>query len=121
VPWYTQNKERGVEVIALAFERRDDFSYASERVKKMISRLKVNYPVLIAGVNDKEKAGKALPMLNRLVAWPTTIYIGKDGNVKKIYTGFSGPGTGSAFDEFKQEFNETVNSLLNEKVSTPKV
>jgi thiol-disulfide isomerase/thioredoxin len=121
VPWYTQNKERGVEVIAFAFERKDDFTYASERVKKMISRLKVNYPVLIAGINDKEKAGKALPMLNRLVAWPTTIYIGKDGNVKKIYTGFSGPGTGSAFDEFKQEFNETVNSLLNEKSSTPKV
>jgi thiol-disulfide isomerase/thioredoxin len=120
VPWYQKNKERGVEVIALAFERKDDFTYASERVKKMASRLKVNYPVLIAGVNDKEKAGKALPMLNKVVAWPTTIYIGKDGNVRKIYTGFSGPGTGSEYEEFKQEFNETVNSLLNEKSSVPK-
>jgi thiol-disulfide isomerase/thioredoxin len=119
VPWYEKNKQRGVEVIALAFERKDDFKYASDRVKKMITKLNVSYPVLIAGVNDKEKAASVLPMLTSFVAWPTTIYIGKDGKVKKIYTGFSGPGTGQEFEVFKQEFNETINSLLAEKVKFP--
>ena len=34
--WYRRNKDRGVEIIGLAYERKDDFSYASERVKKMV-------------------------------------------------------------------------------------
>lgn len=33
-PWYDKNKNRGVEIIGLAYERKDDFTYASQRVKK---------------------------------------------------------------------------------------
>jgi thiol-disulfide isomerase/thioredoxin len=113
-PWYEKNKERGVKVIGLAYERKDDFAYASERVKKMIDRFHVGYDFLIAGTSDKSKASETLPMLNEIVAFPTTIFIGKDGKVKEIYTGFSGPGTGKYYDEYVRQFNETVNSLLNE-------
>jgi hypothetical protein len=34
--------------------------------------------------------------------------------VRKIHTGFSGPGTGKYYEKFVEEFNETVNSLLKE-------
>src|SRR5690606_31161626 len=60
-PWYNANKERGVEVIGLAFERKDDFSYASARVKKMVGKMDVKYDILIAGTDDKENAAKSLP------------------------------------------------------------
>ena len=113
-PWYDANKERGVEVIGLAYERKDDFNYASSRVKKMTDKLNVGYEILIAGTDDKAKAAETLPMLNTVVAFPTTIFIGKDGKVKKIHTGFSGPGTGEYYEQFKEEFNQTVNSLLKE-------
>lgn len=118
IPWYTQNKDRGVEIIGLAYERKDDFTYASDRVKKMIEKYGVDYDFVIAGTNDKEKASLTLPMLNKVVAFPTTIFIGKDGKVKKIYTGFSGPGTGVYYDQGIQHFNETVNELLNEKLTS---
>jgi thiol-disulfide isomerase/thioredoxin len=98
VPWYEKNKDRGVEIIGLAYERKPDFDYASKRVKNMIGKLGIQYPVLIAGTNDKEKAAATLPMLNTVVAFPTTIFIGKDGKVKKIHTGFSGPGTGTYYE-----------------------
>jgi thiol-disulfide isomerase/thioredoxin len=117
-PWYRDNKDRGVEIIGLAYERKDDFTYASERVKKMIDKLNVPYDFVIAGTNNKEKASETLPQLNRVVAFPTTIFIGKDGKVKKIHTGFSGPGTGIYYDQFVQHFNETVNELLNEKIAS---
>lgn len=113
-PWYNENRHRGVEVIGLAYERKDDFNYASARVKKMAAKMDVGYEILIAGTDDKEKAGKTLPMLNAVVAFPTTIFIGKDGKVKKIHTGFNGPGTGHYFEQFKEDFNETVNGLLKE-------
>lgn len=111
-PWYDQNKDRGVEIIGLAYERKDDFEYARNRVKKMISALKVNYDFVIAGTNEKEKASRTLPMLNSVVSFPTTIFIGKDGKVKKIHTGFSGQGTGEFYEQFVEHFNETINDLL---------
>ena len=114
-PWYDNNKQRGVEVLGLAFERKPDFDYARERVKKMKAKWGVNYDFVIAGINDKAKAAEALPALNQLVAFPTTIFIGKDGNVKHIHTGFEGPGTGIYHERWKQRFNEIVNELLNEK------
>lgn len=117
-PWYDENKQRGVEIIGLAYERKDDFEYASSRVKKMVEKLDVHYDFVIAGTNDKEKASLTLPMLNKVVAFPTTIFIGRDGKVKKIHTGFSGPGTGPYYNQFVQYFNETVNELLREKLTS---
>jgi hypothetical protein len=115
VPWYNENNNRGVEIIGLAYEYKDDFAYASNRVKKMIDKLNVPYDLVIAGTSDKEKASQTLPMLNKVVAFPTTIFIGKDGKVKKIHTGFSGPGTGIYYEQFQQHFNEIVNELLSER------
>jgi thiol-disulfide isomerase/thioredoxin len=117
VPWYQKNRDRGIEIIGLAYERKDDFVYASSRVKKMIAKLNVSYDFVIAGTDDKEKASKTLPMLNKVIAFPTTIFIGKDGKVKRIHTGFSGPGTGVYYQQFIQHFNETVNELLAEKAT----
>lgn len=116
-PWYEENKQRGVEIIGLAYERKPDFKYASSRVKKMIDKLKVSYDFVVAGTDDKAKASETLPMLNKVVAFPTTIFIGKDGKVKKIHTGFSGPGTGIYYERFKEHFNETVNELLAENTT----
>lgn len=118
--WYRNNQGRGIEILGLAYERKDDFGYASDRVKKMKSKLDVPYDFVIAGVNDKKKAAETLPMLNHVVAFPTTIFIGKDGKVKYIRTGFEGPGTGIYHEQFKQRFNEIVNELLNENLVSKK-
>ena len=115
VPWYNENHQRGVEILGLAYERKDDFEYASERVKKAVHKMKIPYEFVIAGVNDTEKASKTLPMLNNVLGFPTTIIIGKDGKVKYIHTGFEGPGTGVYYEQFKERFNQIVNELLAQK------
>jgi thiol-disulfide isomerase/thioredoxin len=114
--WYLLNKNRGVEILALAYEAKPDFTYASARVKKMKDKLGIPYDIVIAGTKDKAEASKTLPMLNGILAFPTTIFIGKDGYVKKIHSGFSGPGTGVYYHQFVQDFNETVNELSIENV-----
>jgi thiol-disulfide isomerase/thioredoxin len=112
--WYDQNKDRDVMIVGLAYERKDDFQYASARVSKMIEKWNVGYDFLIAGVNDKEKAAATLPALNQVLAFPTTIFVGRDGKVEYIHTGFEGPGTGIYHERFKERFNEIVNELLAE-------
>jgi hypothetical protein len=114
VPWYEKNKGRGIEIVGLAYERKPDFEYAKERVIKMVRKMNVGYDILIAGVNDNAAALETLPMLNKFAGWPMTIFVGKDGKVKYIHTGFTGPGTGNYYTEQIQRFNQIVNELLNE-------
>lgn len=118
--WYDNNKARGVEILGLAFERKPDLTYATERVTKMKTKWGVNYDFVIAGVDDKLKAAGALPALNTIVAFPTNIFIGKDGKVKHIHTGFEGPGTGVYHERWKQRFNEIINELLSEELTAKK-
>ena len=118
--WYKDNKDRGIEILGLAYERKADFEYASNRVKKMKDRLKVDYAFVIAGTDDKKKASETLPMLNEVLAFPTTIFIGKDGKVKHIRTGFEGPGTGIYYEQFKERFNQVVGELLAEDLTSKK-
>jgi thiol-disulfide isomerase/thioredoxin len=116
--WYKEHTGQGVEILGLAYERKDDFVYASGRVKQMKEKLDVPYDFVVAGTYDKKKAAETLPMLNKVLAFPTTIFIGKDGKVKHIRTGFEGPGTGIYHEQFKQRFNEIVLELLNENLTS---
>ena len=84
------------------------------RLNKLKDYLDVHYEILIAGVSDKDSASIALPMLNRVIAYPTTIFIDRESRVRKIHTGFSGPGTGIYYEKLVDEFTSIVDSLLNE-------
>jgi hypothetical protein len=83
-------------------------------VSKVVKRFNVEYDFLIAGTNDKEAASKTLPMLNGISSYPTTIFIDKKGQVRKIHTGFAGPGTGEYYQQWREEFNALMNTLLKE-------
>jgi hypothetical protein len=53
-------------------------------------------------------------MLDRVVAFPTLIFIDRKGRVRKIHTGFSGPATGTHYTQFVEEFKTTLDQLLAE-------
>lgn len=113
-PWYQKNKQRGVEVLGLAFERSTDMAVSGPKIDRMKERFQIGYPIVLAGSNDKAEASKALPDLNAVVAFPTTILIDKKGKVRHIHTGFSGPGTGKYYDQYVEEFNRLVDKLIAE-------
>ncbi|PWJ56549.1 peroxiredoxin [Dyadobacter jejuensis] len=115
VPWYRANKDRGVEIIGLAFETSDKPELAFPKITRMKKRLNIDYPVLLAGKNSEEATAKALPMLNKVLYYPTTIYVDRQGKVREIHTGFSGPSTGQFYEAFKEEFKALTDTLLSEK------
>jgi hypothetical protein len=51
-------------------------------------------------------------MLNQVMSFPTAIIIGKDGEVKRIHTGFNGPGTGVYYTEYTKEMDVFIQDLL---------
>lgn len=112
--WYKKNSSRGVEIIGLAYEVKPDFDYAKNRVLTMKQKMDVPYDFLIAGTSTTESASASLPMLNKVISFPTSIIIDKKGKVRRIHTGFNGPATGIFYERFVEDFNEFMNELINE-------
>lgn len=117
VDYYKKNKQRGVEILGLAYERTTDFERSKKDLATFQKRLGVNYPFLVttAAVSDPKRTEKTLPQIEPLQGFPTTIFIDKKGNVRKIHTGYDGPATGQHYEAFKKEFEELISSLLAEK------
>ncbi len=112
--FYEKYNKKGLEVIGLAFERTDNFNKAVANVKRVKDKYEARYDFLITGKTGAQQASEALPMLNKIMAFPTTVYIDKKGNVRKIYTGFYGPATGDNFYKYVEETTRFVEKLLAE-------
>jgi peroxiredoxin len=116
VNYYKKYRSKGVEVIGLAYERTTDFAQSQRTLAQLKNRFDIQYPLLITGfTSNKIETAKSLPMLTKVVGFPTTIIIDKAGDVRKIHTGFSGPGTGVHYTEFISEFEKLTDDLLAEK------
>lgn len=114
--YYKQNKQRGIEIIGLAYEYSTDLERSRKSIQKFRDRFTVQYPLLNTGVtvSDSLKTEKTLPQLTPIKFFPTTIFIDKKGRVVKIHAGFEGPGTGLRYEAFKKEFEKIVGNLLIE-------
>jgi thiol-disulfide isomerase/thioredoxin len=112
--FHKKYSKKGVEVIALAFERTDDFNKAVQNVSRIKNKFSANYDFLITEKTGAQQASEALPMLNKVMAFPTTIYIDKKGVVRKIYTGFSGPATGEEYNKFVEQTTLFIEKLIAE-------
>jgi thiol-disulfide isomerase/thioredoxin len=112
--WNEILQPKGMEIVALAFERHADTEKAKASVLKFKDHTKADYLFLLAGKSDKAEASKALPFLTEVHAYPTTVVIDKNGSVRKIHTGFSGPATGEAFLHFKATYFSFLEELLKE-------
>lgn len=112
IPWYQENKNRGIEVIALAFERSLDKPTAIRQLKKVQDKKQVPYPMLVAGYTAEDKPMDKIKGLKNFISFPTTVFLNKKHEVVKVHAGFTGPSTGEFFEKWKSEFNHTVNELL---------
>lgn len=112
--WQRKNEAQGVEIIGLAYEIKPDFNYARDRVLTMKQKLNVPYDFLIAGTSSTKSASESLPMLNKVMSFPTSIIIDRKGKVRRIHTGFSGPATGEYYEEFVDDFNQFMQELISE-------
>ncbi len=114
--FYNSNRDKDIEFVALAFEYAKTEELAFKGIAKLKNDIGIEYPILLAqiGGSSKVKAQEKLPMLNHVWSYPTSIFIDKKGEVRKIHTGFNGPATGEKYEEFKQEFEAFVDELLAE-------
>lgn len=111
---YKKYKAKGLEIIGIAYEKTDNTDKAIRNVTRLKERFGIDYELLITGLTGKAKASESLPFLDKVMAFPTTIIVDKKHIARVIYTGFSGPATGKAYEEYKQKTELLINKLLKE-------
>jgi thiol-disulfide isomerase/thioredoxin len=108
---YQKYHSQDLEIVALDFEEPEQLANPV-RLRALIARDGIKYPVLLAG--ETESAKEKLPQARDSDSWPTTYFIGRDGLVRKVHSGFPSPGSGELYQKEKQEFTSEIERLLSE-------
>jgi hypothetical protein len=109
---YRRYHPRGLEIVGLAFEATGDTAVDARQVRRYRDKFGIPFPLLLAGSNDTESLAAALPQLRNLSAFPTTVFLGRDGRVRLVHAGFHGPATGPQHASLVREFEEEIRRLL---------
>ncbi len=103
-----------LKIVAICYESGDTEHLWRESVRKLVDKHHFPFVFLIAGKASKLLAHQHFPMLNHVISFPTTLYVDKKGQVRKIYTGFYGPATKDYFEEFKRETYQLLEEMMQE-------
>lgn len=105
-------------VIGIAFEATGQFERDARQVRRFIDRHGVKYPILLGGKRPREETRSAFPLVDRIRAYPTTLFINREGKIVGVHTGFSGPATGEAYLSLRAAFEQRIREMLVDRVSS---
>jgi thiol-disulfide isomerase/thioredoxin len=105
-------KDRGLEVVGFAYEVTGDSAIDNRQIRRFRDKFKIPYLLLRGGINEVEATAATLPQLTGFTAYPTTIFLGRDGKVKQVYAGFRGPATGDQYQKQLADYDRIVAELL---------
>ena len=108
---YKQFHGRGLEVVDLSFEEADQLKDPT-RLRAFIKRYGLTYTVLLAG--EPEQLGEKMPQAKNLNCWPTSFFVGRDGQVREIHAGFAGPANPAAHEALQHDVTSLIEHLLAE-------
>ena len=112
VDLYKEFHPQGLEIVGLMFEADDDPALARRHVQTFVKRFGILYTMLLAGTPDN--INQRLPELVNFGAYPTTIFLGRDGRVRSVHAGFASQATGQEYVRLKGEVRGLVQRLLTE-------
>jgi thiol-disulfide isomerase/thioredoxin len=116
VDLYKEFHSQGLEIVGLMFEADADPALARPHVQTFIRRFGIPYPMLLAGTPDD--IGQKIPQLVNFGAYPTSIFLGRDGRVRSVHAGFASQATGQEYVRLKGEVRGLVQRLLTENSQT---
>ena len=105
-------RDKGLAIVALDFEEPEQQG-TLQRERAFIKKYGVKYTYLQAGAPSE--MWEKVPQLNHLDTWPATVFIGRDGKVKAVHSGFASPASGEFNAQLKEEFTSRIEQLLAQK------
>ena len=102
-------RNKGLVIVALDFEEPEQQgSLARERA--FVKQYGVKYTYLIAGA--PAEMWEKVPQAVNLNTWPATFFIGRDGRVQGVHSGFASPASGEFNRQLQKEFTGKIETLL---------
>ena len=109
---YRKYHSQGLEVVGLAYEYTDDNARNLRQIGIYRAKYGISFPLLLAGTTADGQIEKTLPQLVNFGAYPTTIFLDRDGRVHAIHAGFAGPSTGDKYQEVQQRMDQLAREIL---------
>lgn len=113
-PYFEEHRDQGLEIVNLMFEYSPELEDVRQQVEAFRDRYDIGYEMLFAGDSSRMTRGSLLPALNGIFAFPTTIFVDRRGEVRRIHTSFPGPATGVEHENYIRELRAFVGMLLAE-------
>ena len=110
---YRKYQAQGLVIVGLAYEYIDDTPRNLRQISIYRDKYGITFPLILAGTTDQGQIAKTLPQLVNFGAYPTTIFLDRDGRVHAIHAGFAGPSTGDKFQEAQQHMDELTREIVN--------
>ena len=104
-------RDKGLAIVALDFEEPEQQG-SLQREHAFVKKYGVEYTYLIAGAPSD--MWEKVPQAVNLNTWPATIFVGRDGLVKGIHSGFASPASGEFNRQLQDEFTAKIEQLLAE-------
>ncbi len=108
-------RDQGLAIVALTFEEAEQHA-GLERARAFVNEYGVEYTYLLAGT--PAEMWEKVPQLNHLDTWPATIFVGRDGKIDAVHSGFASPASGEFHTQLKKDFTARIERLLAEKDPT---
>jgi thiol-disulfide isomerase/thioredoxin len=109
---YDLYHDKGLEILSVGYEYAETFEEQAKKIETLKTRKNLDFTFLVGGKASKDLASKDFSALNEIISFPTSIFIGRDGQVKRIHTGFNGPSTHGIYTEYVEKTKLLVESLL---------
>lgn len=109
-------RDQGLAIVALTFEEPAQHAEL-ERARAFVKQYGVEYTYLLAGA--PAEMWEKVPQLDHLDTWPATIFVGRDGKISAVHSGFASPASGEFHDQLQRQFTTRIEQLLAEKAPGP--
>jgi len=112
---YRDYHTKGLEILGLGYEVSGDSTRDNPQIRRFRDKFSIPWPLLHAGASIVEETAATLPQLRGFTAYPTTIFLGRDGRIRQVYAGFRGPSAGAQHLRQIEDYRRIIESLLAER------
>jgi hypothetical protein len=107
--------EKGLKVIFVIMKMPDDISLIRKRCDRLVEEYDFTATFAFSRALNKEKIAQDLPDIEKFYSWPTTIFVGSNGQVNAIHAGMDGPGTGVFHKQLVQKYRTVIERMISSK------
>ncbi|HAW52262.1 MAG TPA: TlpA family protein disulfide reductase [Flavobacteriales bacterium] len=115
---YKTYHKNGLEIVGVSYEKSDNIDEAIVQIKHFKSQIGAPYTFVYGGKVEKGAASKDFYMLSEITSFPTAVFVDRNGKIRRVHTGFYGPGTGEYYTRYKKDLISFLEELLGESVNS---